>query len=77
MNTKLKISQRLHITQLNEKYVKAEIDEEIRDFTEFNENQIATCTIRFNTKKIKVVLRRKFIAQMPTLEKWRAHLLKI
>ena len=51
------------------KYVKAEIEEEIRDFLEFNEKEYTTCTILFNTKKIKVVLRRNFIAQMPTLKK--------
>ena len=49
------------------KYVKAEIEEEIRDFLEFNEKEYTTCTILFNTKKIKVVLRRNFIAQTPTL----------
>ena len=51
------------------KYVKADIEEEIRDFLEFNEKEYTTCTILFNTKKIKVVLRRNFIAQMPTLKK--------
>ena len=51
------------------KYVKADIEEEIRDFLEFNEKEHTTCTILFNTKKIKVVLRRNFIAQMPTLKK--------
>ena len=54
--------------------VKAEIEEEIRDFLEFNENENATCTILFNTKKIKVMLKRKFIAQGPTLRDWRTHL---
>ena len=53
--------------------VKAEIQEEIRDFLEFNKNKYPTCTILFKTKKIKVMLKRKFIAQMSTLTNWRAH----
>ena len=67
----------LHTPLLNEKSVKAGIEEEIKDFLEFNKNKYATSTILFNTRKIKVVLRRKFIPQMPTFKKRRAHLLTI
>ena len=37
--------------------------EEIRDFIEVNENEYATCTISWNTKKMKLELRRKSTAQ--------------
>ena len=42
------------------------MENEIRDFLEFNGNEYATCTILINTKKINVVHKRKFIPQMPT-----------
>ena len=37
------------------------MENEIRDFLEFNGNEYATCTILINTKKINVVRKRKFI----------------
>ena len=59
----------MHTTLMNKKQVKAGIEEEIRDSLELKENEYATCTILFKTKKLIVLLRRKFIAQMPTLKK--------
>ena len=50
-NTRFTNSQKLHTTVLNEKQVKAEIEDEIINFLEFNENEYATCTILFNTRK--------------------------
>ena len=40
------------------KYVKAETKVRSRGFPEFNENEYETCTILFNTIKIKAVPRK-------------------
>ena len=51
------------------KWVYTEIKEEIRDFLEFNGNEYAACTISWNTKKMKVELRRKFTAPKAYMKK--------
>ena len=51
------------------KWVYTEKEGEIRDFLVFNGNEYATCTISWNTKKMKMELRRKFTAQNVYMKK--------
>ena len=51
------------------KWVYTKTEEEIRDFLEFNVNEYATCTISWNTKNMKVELRRKFTEQNAYMKK--------
>ena len=48
------------------KWVYTDIKEEIRDFLEFIGNEYATCTISWNTKKMKVELKESSQHKMPT-----------